>query len=335
MTVLIVLGQMAVLLAMMAIGAVGSKRGILTAEFGKGLSWVVVNILNPILIIDGALAGARELDAVIFTQNFVFVLVYYAISILAGIAIMHILRPKREHKSIYILMVTFANVGFMGIPVIKSVYGEAAVSLVIFYMLFFNLLAYTYGYFFANKSGIELSNQINIASSGLNDNTLSKKDIKQSVKEKKKSNPLLKIINPGVIACILAFLILIFKIQAPSFIKTFTNYMGNATIPMSMIVVGMSLGKAKIKDFFCDFRIYLMCFIRMLMIPIIAAFIIKNLNFNPLVMGTFVLELSMPCGSVIGMLVTECGGDGDYCMKGILLTSVISMITIPIVSFFL
>ena len=322
MTVLIVLGQMAVLLAMMAIGAVGSKTGKLSFEFGKGLSWVVVNILNPILIIDGAFAGARELDGTTFTQNFIFVLIYYAISILAGIVIMLILRPKREHRSIYILMVTFANVGFMGIPVIKSVYGDAAVSLVIFYMLFFNLLAYTYGYFFAEKSGSDLMNRENKNTSILPE-------------QKKKRNPLLKIINPGVIACIFAFLIIIFKIECPSFIKTFTNYMGNATIPMSMIVVGMSLGRAQIKDFLCDVRIYFMCFIRMLIIPILAAFVIKNLHFNPIVMGTFVLELSMPCGSVIGMLVTECGGDGDYCMKGILLSSVVSMITIPIVAFFL
>lgn len=361
MNVGIIFGQMLVLLAMMAVGFFCYKKNWVSDETAGHLSKLVVNVFNPILVVNGVL-GQNSTDAGNnVAWNVVLIVVYFALLMIVGLLLPLLLRPDEKHKSIYRLMTIFSNVGFMGIPVIKSIFGDGAMIYVAFYILGYNIMLYTVGMFLAQKAGEE--NRVHsvsylqaLAANGEGKNRRAKADEKQaasdtsSFEQKSGVAEFFKcLINPGVVAALLAVIIFAFGIKMPGPVVTFCDYMGNTTIPLSMIMIGISMAQANAKDVFSDWRIYVFILLRMIVLPIIMTFV---LNFvlayavtsgtvaavnavDPVVLGVFIVELGMPVGSIIVMMSREKGADAAYCTRGVVLSTLASIITIPLICAFL
>lgn len=121
----------------------------------------------------------------------------------------------------------------------------------------------------------------------------------------------------------------------PDSVCTFFDYVGNAAVPLSMILIGASVAQGGRKEFFLDKKVYAFMAVKMLAIPICAALLLRFLQWPAIVEGVFVLMLAMPVGSIVVMLATESGADALECTKGNMLTTLASVITIPIVAAFL
>lgn len=315
MNVGIIFGQMLVLFAMMMIGYFIYKKDWVTEDASKMLSKLVVNICNPILIINGVLSQDSIADMDSIFKNLKLIILYFTVLVLFGYFLLFILRPKEKTRSIYRLMTIFSNVGFMGIPVIKSVYGNGAMIYVAFYILVYNMLLYTYGLHLSKKAAEEFSGKIPAAVS-----------FGESMK---------RMVNPGVIASVMAVAIFVTGIGLPAPVHTFCDYMGNMTIPLSMLLIGVSIAQEDLKQMFGDIRMYVFILIRMLLLPIAMIFLLRGFYGNDIVFGVFILEMSMPVGSVITLFAKESGADSAYCTKGIVLTTLASIITIPVIGVFL
>ena len=131
----IIFGQMLVLLAMMLTGTFVYKKKWLGAEGCANISKLVVNVFNPLLVIGGVLGDTDAISQEKILENLQLVLLYYVIAVVFGILLAWVLHPPRNLKSIYVLMATFSNLGFMGIPVAKSLYGSEGVVYVSVYIL--------------------------------------------------------------------------------------------------------------------------------------------------------------------------------------------------------
>ncbi|MDD6038534.1 MAG: AEC family transporter [bacterium] len=312
----VILGQMLVLFAMMLTGTIVYKKKWLTEEGANCVSKLVVNVFNPLLVVSGVLGDTDAISADKIVGNVKLVFLYYAIAIVVGIVLARVLHPPKHLKSIYTLMATFSNLGFMGIPVAKSLYGDEGVVYVSFYVLIYNILVYTYGMSLARraareKNGISTNEKVPLSTS------------------------LMRIMNPGVVAAVLALVIFAVKINVAAPVISLCDYMGNATIPLSMIMIGVSIAKADLKTYVKDLRMYAFILLRMLALPIGLAIGMRGLGFDRVVFGVFIIEMAMPIGSVIGLFAKECGADDDYCMKGTVFSALASIVTIPIVGMFL
>lgn len=309
MNIFIVIQQMLVLLVMMLVGYVTFRLSWLDDHSYGKVSKIVVNILNPCIMIDGVLGKEVHMERSMLLQTLVLMLLYYALLILLSRPVASLLRVRGGQRNLYRLMLIFSNVGFMGIPVISSIYGQESIILISFYMLGYNLLLYTYGIFLASGSGEE--------------------------KKEKEKGQWKRLLNPGVAACILALVIFISGVSVPESVCTFFDYMGTSVVPLSMMLIGASVAQGGKKEFFLDGKMYLFMLIKMLIIPIAAALILRLVNLPAVVEGVFILMLAMPVGSIVVMLAKECGADDLECTKGSILTTLLSVITIPIVSLFL
>lgn len=306
MDVFIVLQQMLVLLVMMMIGFFMYRWNWVDDHSCNHLSKLCVNVLNPCIIINGVLGKDRTADGSILYQNIIMMIVYFVILIILSYPLVKMLRVKLQMQSMYQLMLIFSNVGFMGIPVISSIYGQESIVYIVFYMLGYNFLLYTFGLYMAMKS--------------------SGQKVVFSVK---------RIFNVGVISSIIALIIFALNIQIPSSVGTFFNYMGNAVVPLSMMIIGTSVAQHGNKKFFTDIKIYVFSAVKMLVIPIVAALLLRFVPVNAMVGGVFILMLAMPVGSIVVMLAKESGADDKECTKGSVVTTLLSILTIPIVSIFL
>ena len=155
MNIGIIFGQMLVLLAMMAVGFFSYKKSWVSDETAGHLSKLVVNVFNPILVINGVLGQNSAEAGNGVAWNLLFIVIYFVLLMMVGFALPVLLRPNARHKSIYRLMTIFSNVGFMGIPVIKSIFGDGAMIYVAFYILGYNIMLYTFGIYFSQKAGEE------------------------------------------------------------------------------------------------------------------------------------------------------------------------------------
>ncbi len=314
MNVFVVIQQMLVLLSMMLVGYVVFRIKWLDGNACSRMSKIVINVLNPCLMINGVLGSESGLAGSMLFQTLVLVVAYYAVLILLSGPVAKLIRAKKEHYNLYKLMLIFSNVGFMGIPVISNIFGKESMLLIVFYNMGYNLLLYTYGFQLAAKSSLTE---------------------KGEETETKKGGQWKKLINPGVVACVATVVIFLSGVNMPESVCTFFEYVGNAAVPVSMMLIGASVAQGGRLEFFLDKRAYAFMAVKLLFIPICAALLLRLVPWPAMVEGVFVLMLAMPVGSIVVMLATESGADEMECTKGIILTTLMSVITIPIVSAFL
>ena len=326
MDVKIIIGQMLMLFSMMLIGYVIWKRNWMDENAYQKLSRIVVNIFNPLLVVYGVAGKSSAGNAGLLLQNLGFVILYYMLLWGMGYVILVILRPVKEEQKLYRLMTMFSNCGFMGIPVITSVFGNDSMIYIVFYMLGFNLLIYTYGINLARKAGEDV-----------HPGSSEKTGTAEPAGAEKKSGLQWKcMLNAGVIASLAAILIFIFQIPLPDIVVDFCDYLGNATIPLSMIMIGISIAKVNLKVIFTNVRIYLFTAVRMVIFPILVTLLVKRfITADPVIFGVFVLQLSMPVASIATLIAKENGADEACCTNGIVLSTLLSIVTIPVVCMFL
>lgn len=317
MNIQIILGQMLMLFAMMMIGYFIWKRQWMDENAYQRLSKIVVNIFNPLLVLYGVMGKSSAGNGKLLLQNMAMAALFFALLAIMGFVILWILRPEKEERNLYRLMTMFPNVGFMGIPVITSIFGNEAMIYIVFYMLMYNLLLYTYGLRLARKSALSVSDA-------------------QKQEEKNAGGQWKRMLNMGVAASVGAILIFLFQIPMPDVVVDFCNYFGNATIPLSMMLIGISIAKVDLRVIFSNVKIYIFTAVRMVLLPIIMILVLKELlPVDDVIFGVFALQLSMPVGSIVTLIAKENGADEACCTNGIVLSTLASILTIPFICTFL
>lgn len=307
MDVKIVFNQMIVLFLLMLIGYYSLKKDIIDENTSKKLSSIIVNITNPAFIISGVLSETKigSINDVILV--FIVAIFMYIGLVLISLVLPKILRVKKKEDGIYKAMTVFSNVGFIGFPIISALFGKEVLLYGAIFILPYNILAYSYGIYVLTKD---------------NDNEKVKLSFKNFV-------------NLGIISCLVAVVIFIFNIKLPSFAIKTVDSLANLTTPLSMMVIGVSIGKLSFKELFTDVKLYVFSAIKLVIIPIFAFFILKYFVNDEVIIGTTIIMLCTPIGSMTAMLATEYGGDDKLASKGVLLTTIISIITMPLVIFLL
>ncbi|MDC7301102.1 AEC family transporter [Agathobacter ruminis] len=305
-TFLVLLKRMIALLFMMACGYYSYKKKWVGEEGYSSLSTIVANILNPILLFNAVITADRSIGTGQIVQNLILVGIYYVLLIVLGIVIPIIIRAKGTESYQYNLMTIFSNVGFMAIPVLAALYGNGATIYIVFYVLVYNVLIYSYGLYLTVKT-----------------------------KGDKAKYQLKSMINPGFIGSILAILLYASGVEVGDPFTTICGYMGDATIPMSMFITGISIAKFPVREYLASVRVYIYSVIKLLIIPIAAALIIKGFPLDEMVKNVFVMEIAMPVGALVLALNRNYGANEIVTSRGIVITTILSIITIPLVSLFL
>ncbi len=299
--VILLLYQMLMLFCMMLAGFAAFRIKIFDKVGQHQISKVVVNVLNPCLMIS-AIVGEKAGDAAKLTlQNFISASLFYLYFIAASFVFVlirgRIGNKDRQELTLEQLMMFLSNIGFFGIPVIKALFGDGYVIYLIFYMLLFNMVAYTLGIFLVSSSF--------------------------SIKS---------VINTGTVISIIAITLYLLDVPVPETVGNFFTYMGNACIPLSMLLIGGSLAQLDLKEVFTDKNIYIYIFLRNIIVPGIGIMLLRMLPFDPVIVKICCLSASMPIAALTGMLAEQYAGRGNYCNKMIAMSTVLSVVTVPLLS---
>ncbi|MBQ0078421.1 MAG: AEC family transporter [Eubacterium sp.] len=305
---LIIFTKLVVMFAFALAGYIAFKKHWVTDKGSSEVSKLIVNIFNPALIIATVVGADERPSAELVMQNVILVCILFGTMIALSPIIARVLRVPKDERTLYMIMLVFTNLGFMGIPLIGSLYGQSATFYVSLYILMYNLLFYSFGLYLFKRQM----------------NTAGKFSIKQMC-------------NPGMFACLVALFFFLVPIQLPFVAIDFISYLADACVPLSMIVTGFALAHINLKEIFTEARLYGYVFIKQLFLPIVAALIIMHLpgvNLNPVVAGILPLMYGMPNGSMPVIVSEEYGMDNTACSKLYALTTLVTIVTLPIVTLF-
>ncbi|MGN0326400.1 MAG: AEC family transporter [Lachnospiraceae bacterium] len=314
--------QMTILFLLMLVGFICRKINLFSKEGNRVISALVVNVANPALILS---AGINKETTVKGTELFnilVLAIGMYFVLILIALLITKMLHVGKEQQGVYQVMTVFSNIGFMGFPVISAVYGEDALLYASLFLVPYNILIYTFG---ISSMGRNESGNLSMTS---RENSGIKKSALKRI-------PWTKILNVGVISCILTMIIYIAEIPIPSIVESTTASLANLTAPLSMMIIGASMADMKIKELFCDWKLLIFSVIKLLLLPIAGVAVLLLLGLDRTLCGVCMIMLATPVGSMTAMLAQQYHGDYELASKGVALTTVLSVITMPLVSFLL
>lgn len=307
MNISLVLNQMIILVVLMIVGFIAHKIGILNPTSNKSISKLIINITCPALIFHSIFTGGRISDKSILGTVFISAFVFYIFMFAFARIVVNILRVKKHLKRSYECMMAFGNISFMGIPVLRAVFPDQQSTAILFqaiFVIFYHLFIFTYGIWLLGKD--------------------SGKKVKFSAKS---------FLNAGTISAIAAVILYFFDFTPPTIVVNCLDMLGSVTTPLSMILIGSSLASYSALKILKTPSLYLFSFIKLLVIPMIVWLVTKFFIEDALLHGVITIMASVPVGSMTIMLSTEYGGNGEYISQGLFMTTVLSVVTIPLVSY--
>ncbi len=300
---MLLLQQMIILFVYMAVGYGCAKAEKLDLENSRTISWLVINIANPALLISSAVNGEKGIAPDKLLEAAVLAVAMFAVLITLGWIAPRLLRVSQEEAGTYKLMTIFNNIGYMGFPVIAATYGNEALLYAAVFTLPFNILVYTYGISIVNqKSGRKTHFQWR------------------------------SILNIGVVSGSIAVILYIGDVPVPQFFKSAVSGFGNLTAPLSMLAIGISLTGIRLKELITDMKLLLFTAVKLLVIPVAGTMLVARILDNELLCHVCMIMLATPVASMVVMLAQQYDSNFELAAKGVALTTVLSVITIPIVS---
>ena len=301
MDIMVVFQTMLKLFLLLVLGFVLFKCHIFDEYTNKKISALIVNVSSPMLIIS-SIAGVEGNDkSIVFLMIGAGILMYIGFIILGKIINRIFPFPKKDWP-VYECMVVFANTGFMGYPVLLDVFGQEAVFYASLIHMAFNFFVYTYAIMCLTKG----------------DDSEFKLNFKQ-------------LLTPGIVLIFVGIFIYLFDIQLPSVLMDTINSVGSLTAPLSMMMIGSSLAVYPIKDSFTDWRSYVFAFVRLIIVPFVTMIVCRLLHINPYYANITIITNAMPVGSMVLMLATQYNANIKIVTRNIVVSTLLSVITIPIV----
>ena len=297
---MVLLQQMGILFVYMMIGYVACKKEYFDQEFGKKLSWLVVNVANPMLAISAVVNNEEQIAKKDFYVTVLLAICFYAFFLILAQILPRLIGVQKSDIGVYKMMTTFNNIGFMGFPVIAAAYGNGALIYAVPFSIMFNILCYTWGI-----------------------QTLCGGGEKGNWK---------RIVNIGTISGIISIVLFFMQIPVPKMICSLSAGLSNLTGPLSMLVIGISIAAMELKDLFTDVKLLKFAFIKLLVVPVAAMLLVCQVIDNQLICEVFLVMMATPAASMCAMLSQQYGGDYELAAKGVALTTILSVVTMPIVS---
>ena len=301
MDIMVVFQTMLKLFLLLILGFVLFKCHIFDEYTNKKISALIVNVASPMLIISSIAGVEGSNKSIVFLMIGAGILMYIGFIILGKIINRLFPFPKKDWP-VYECMVVFANTGFMGYPVLLDVFGQEAVFYASLIHMAFNFFVYTYAIMCLTKG----------------DDSEFKLNFKQ-------------LLTPGIILIFVGIFIYLFDIQLSSVLMDTINSVGSLTAPLSMMMIGSSLAVYPIKDSFTDWRSYVFAFVRLMIVPFVTMIMCRLLHIDAYYANITIITNAMPVGSMVLMLATQYNANVKIVTRNIVVSTLLSVITIPIV----
>ena len=299
------------LFLLIGVGFFVVRSGLLPAEASKPMSTLLMKVTVPATIIHSMIRpfdpGFLRLGGCIFLIG---AEIYPRIAGLS-LALSRLYQVPEGRRGMWCCCTTFCNNGFMGFPVALALFGEEGLTLTVILGIPFNLLLYSVG---ARMVCMDLP-------------------------QSRSGHPLswgravFSVIN---LSMAIGLLLYFTQLPLPQALSAPLGYLSDATTPLSMIITGMNLSQGKAADILRDRDVFTASGTRLLLFPLAAWALIRLIpGVDPLIAGAALINLAMPAPAAAALLGEQYGGCTQLAARTVFLSSLLCIVTIPLVSLLL
>ena len=276
-------------------GFVCRKAKVLTEEGTGTLSNIVVKIILPFYLFSAILNTDASVDSGMVLLTVALSAGMFLLSGIVALIVVPLMKPPQGDKGVYLFELMCGNVTYIGIPVCAAVLGGSAAFYASLLNIPYNLICFSLGiWLLAGKL------------------------------------PLKKILNPAFLAGVAAAVLYSLRVPVPKVILDACSFIGQATSPCAMLVIGSVLGSVPIRRIFTEWRAIPYVILRLVGLAALVAFLLSFTDFDPVLKGVLILMAAMPAATNSTMLCTIYGGNRELSAKLIFLSTALSAVTIPL-----
>jgi predicted permease len=285
----------------MLLGFFCYKIKIINHETNRKLSDFLLLIVNPLLIFN---SYQRDFNKeLLLGLEISFVLAFVSHLVAMGAARLLIRGKNKQDISLERFSAIYSNCGFIGIPLINSLFGSEGVFYLTAYLTVFNVLIWTHGV---------------VLMTG-------KKDMKAILKT---------LISPTFIAIIAGLVLFLLNVRIPEVLYRSMDYVASMNTPLAMIIAGATMAQSQLKKVLLKGRIYLVVLMKQLVIPAILVLLFHKLPIDNMILTTTVIAAGCPVAATGMLFALRFNKNHLYASELYSISTVTSLVTIPILMFF-
>ncbi|OZU87348.1 auxin efflux carrier [Virgibacillus indicus] len=286
---------------MALIGFVSRRMRILNSQANQVITQLMLYITLPALILY-SLDTTFSID--IFT-DFVWLVTMSIFILSISVFVAAWLRRRAalplKQKSVYESLIIFGNQGFIGFAIAYILMAEQGIIYLTLFNICYLILIWTYGIYIFTK------NEQSVNWKGL-------------------------FLNPGILSTLTGLVMLFLPYKWPSPISDTFKSIGEMTIPLSMILIGSLLAEIKWHDFrqySKNLYIWIAAGCKLVILPVfLFIFLFLHVPYPLIIIA--VLTSAMPSASTTSVYAQKFGGDASFASFGVLVTTLLCIITIPL-----
>ncbi|KRL06713.1 MAG: AEC family transporter [Liquorilactobacillus hordei] len=305
MNVSLLFNQIVLMFCLMLVGVLANKLKFFHEQTANDLTNILLYIVSPCLIIKSFETSYSTSRIHTFLMIALGTLVLYLIQIFLSTIIFksvkdYNIRRITKFSSIY------SNAGFIGIPLVSSLFGSSGVFYAVVPLAFFNLFNWTHGISMFAASNYEYS-------------------IIQRIRK--------VLFNPNILAIILGMSLFCFSIKIPQLPSQLINYISSVNTPISMLVIGNSLANITLKNCKLTRAIIVSLILRNIIYPLLTLIIMPLLGVSGLALSTIILMMACPVGGIVVLFTLQVHDNVNPAITLMGISTLLSLITIPFIFF--
>ena len=291
--------KMLMILFAISMGYLANRLKILDDGSNRKLTKLVLNITIPGLILSAVMTGEAQPEVGTVLSVWKMAAVYYAVELLAVLVVPALLGGTERQKGVWRFSLLFTNAIFIGYSVLGALYGERAVFYAVLLTLPVNALSFSVGPLMLGGS-----------------RRFSWKSL----------------CTPSFLSSVLSLAIVLAGIQVPAYAGEVLGFVGDMTAPLSLLVLGSVLAGMPLGKVFAMLRIWALSLVRLVIMPVLLLVCLRPLGLDPVVLSTGVIIMATPAAVNGFMLAIEHDGDSECMAQTIFLSTLCSIVTIPLVA---
>lgn len=295
---LTIVSKVGVMLILIMVGYTVTKKKLLTERGTSEINGLLLKIVTPCLIVNSFLVSEDSLA--IGEMLLAVVTSSIAIALSIGVSLLFFRKETDDRKKVLRFAVQFSNTGFMGLPLVEGIVGSKGVMYGSFFVVMFNVFCWTYGY--AMMSG------------------------------GKKMNLKVLLLNPGIIGLAFSLPIYFLNLHLPAVISEPIGFLANLNTPLAMIIIGSYVAKVDLHSFVSDPAVYKVSVLRLLVAPLLYILCLVVIRPEPVLFVSSVIQAGCPVAANAVLFAVQYKRDSPLASKTIAVSTVLSVITIPILT---
>ena len=297
---------MVVLFTILMVGFAAGKLGYMGGEFDRRLSSIIIDITCPALILSSTMGGTLP-DRRLILPLLGISLVTYALLTLAAVVLPRLLTRHEDNRGVVGFALMFGNVGFIGYPIVASIFGHQAV----FYAAVLNVV-----------------NTFAVFTIG----TMLLTSRSQGLPHSRRGWLRLLFSTPMMAAYIAVAIVALQPANIPAVVSQPLTLIGNITVPAALLIIGSSMSRLSLRTMMGTPTVYATSLFRLALLPLALFLLFRLMDFDPLVVSINTIVIAMPVATYGTILCLKIGRDTTLITELTFVTTLLSVVTIPLLA---